>query len=169
MPPAKRKSARASDAVALLTKDHETVRGLLKRLDATKTPAQRKALYEQVRDEVQVHAQIEEEIFYPAFRSAAEDQDDAKLFFEAKEEHHIVDVVMDEIAGGDPAGAPYAAKCKVLKDLIEHHAEEEEDEMFPHARKLMGKDALVDLGRRLAERKKELQSLKSARLRPTGS
>jgi hypothetical protein len=169
MSPAKRPSGRDSDAIALLKKDHETVRGLLKRLDAAKGAGQRKALYEKVRDEVQVHSQIEEEIFYPAFRSAAEGQEDLKLFFEAKEEHHIVDVVMDEIAGGDAAGAPYAAKCKVLKDLIEHHAEEEEEEMFPEARKLMGKDALVDLGRRLLERKKELQGLKSAKLRPTGS
>jgi hypothetical protein len=169
MPTAKRKSSRASDAIALLTKDHETVRGILKRLDAVKGASQRKTLYEKVRDEVQVHAQIEEEIFYPAFRSAAEGKEDAKLFFEAKEEHHLVDVVMDELAGGDPAGAPYAAKCKVLKDLIEHHAEEEEDEMFPEARKLMGKDALVDLGRRLLDRKKALQALRSAKLRPTGT
>jgi hemerythrin-like domain-containing protein len=167
--PARKPRAVRGDAIALLTKDHETVRKLLKRLDAARAATQRRTLFEKVRDEVQVHSQIEEEIFYPAFRSAAEGQEDVKLFFEAKEEHHIVDVVMDELAGGDPAGAPFAAKCKVLKDLIEHHAEEEEEEMFPHARRLVGKEALADLGRRLGERKRELMALKSAKLRPTGS
>jgi iron-sulfur cluster repair protein YtfE (RIC family) len=168
MPTPKSRPAR-SDAIAVLEKDHEAVRKLLKRLDEAKAAAPRKALYEKVRDEILIHSQIEEEIFYPAFRSAAEAKDDMKLFFEAKEEHHIVDVVLDEIAGGDPAGSPYAAKCKVLKDLVEHHAEEEEEEMFPKARKLMGKEALVDIGRRLATRKKELQALKASPLRPTGS
>jgi hemerythrin superfamily protein len=167
--PARKPHAVRTDAVALLTKDHEGVRKLLKRLDATKSGAQRKALFEKVRDEVLVHSQIEEEIFYPAFRSAAEGKEDGKLFFEAKEEHHLVDLVLDELAAGDAEGAPYAAKCKVLKDLIEHHAEEEEDEMFPRARKLMGKEALADIGRRLAERKRELVALKTAKLRPTGS
>ena len=169
MPPSKSRSARGPDAVALLKKDHETVRKLLKRLDEAKGASERKALFERVREEVQVHSQIEEEIFYPAFRSAAEDdKKELKIFFEAKEEHHIADVVIDELSGGDPAGSPYAAKCKVLKDLVEHHAEEEEEEMFPHAKRLMGKEALADLGRRLAERKKELQAA-SSKLRPTGS
>jgi hemerythrin superfamily protein len=157
------------DAISLLKADHAKVRKLLAQLDKAQAPGRREDLLTKIARHIDVHTQIEEEIFYPAFRSAAEAKDDMKLFFEAKEEHHIVDVVLDEIAGGDPAGSPYAAKCKVLKDLVEHHAEEEEEEMFPKARKLMGKEALVDIGRRLATRKKELQALKASPLRPTGS
>src|SRR5205085_1315083 len=104
-----------------------------------------------------IHTQIEEEIFYPAFKEAARSKSDKELFFEANEEHHVVDLVMPEIKDTDPDAEDFAAKAKVLKDLIEHHAEEEETEMFPKARKLMGRDELRELGERLEQRKAELQ------------
>jgi len=153
-----RKSAPQKDAIALLKKDHETVRGLLSKLETAAERGGDRAmqLAAQVEREVKIHSQIEEEIFYPAFRDAAQKKSDKQLFFEAKEEHHVVDLVMPEIE--EPGSTEeFAAKAKVLKELIEHHADEEEKEMFPKARKLFDRDELRDLGERLEQRKMELQ------------
>ena len=65
---------------------------------------------------------------------------------------------MPEIKSTDAASAQFGAKAKVLKDLIEHHAEEEESEMFPKARKVIGADELVELGKQIQRRKQDLQS-----------
>ena len=145
------------DAIALLKKDHEKVRGLLSKLETAAGRGGDRAvqLASEIEREVKIHSQIEEEIFYPAYRDAAQKKDDKKLFFEAKEEHHVVDMVMPEIE--EPgSNEEFAAKAKVLKDLIEHHAGEEEKEMFPKARKLFDRDELRDLGERLRQRKMEL-------------
>lgn len=84
---------------------------------------------------MKVHTQIEEEIFYPAFQQSAQGEEEEQLYYEALEEHHVVDMVLPELKGTDEASEEFAAKAKVLKDLIEHHAKEEENEMFPKARK----------------------------------
>ena len=102
---------------------------------------------------ITIHSQIEEEIFDPAFSEAARKKDDGKLYFEALEEHHVVDMVLPEIKGADVESEQFAAKAKVLKDLVEHHAEEEETEMFPRARKLMTRDELLRLGAEMAQLK----------------
>src|SRR5213075_1804099 len=126
------------DAIALLTSDHETVRDLLAQMDDTTTRGTKKRaeLLTKIAREVRIHSRIEEEIFYPAYKDAAKSQEDRKLFFEAKEEHGIVDMVLPALEETDPVSDQFAAKAKVLKDLIEHHADEEEDEMFPRAKKL---------------------------------
>jgi hemerythrin superfamily protein len=149
---------RATDAIELLTTDHENVRRLLAQLEETTARAAKKRteLVQKIAQEVRVHARIEEEIFYPAYRAAAKIKEDLKLFFEATEEHGLVDVVLPELEDAEPTTDVFSAKGKVLKDLIEHHAEEEEEQMFPRARKLLGKDRLVELGAELEARKAEL-------------
>lgn len=162
MPTTKRKTSTKSrvqnDAISLLKKDHEKVRGLLSQLEraAERNTAKAEQLLAQIDREVKIHSQIEEEIFYPAFRDAAQKRDDRELYFEAKEEHHVVDLVMPEVRETDSEAEEFAAKTKVLKELIEHHADEEEKEMFPKARKLFDRAELRELGDRLKERKKEL-------------
>ena len=157
----KRRTSRkpSSDAIALLKKDHKKVRGLLKRLEsaADGDRARAEELVSEIDREVKIHSQVEEEIFYPAFKEAARSKKDRELFFEAKEEHHVVDLVMPEVRESEGDGEAFAAKAKVLKELIEHHAEEEEKEMFPKARKILGRGELVELGRRIQARKQELQ------------
>ena len=153
---------RNPDAIALLKKDHAEVKKLLQRLDSSHSAAERGKLFGRIHKEVKVHSAVEEEIFYPAFREAVKAQEDRKLYFEAKEEHHVVDGVLAELQGADPASEVFAAKAKVLMDLIEHHAEEEEEEMFPRARKLIDRAKLVELGVRMAERKKALLGLSQA-------
>lgn len=146
------------DALALLEADHTTLRDLLGQLEET-TPRgakKRLVLLGKLAQEIRVHARIEEEILYPAYHAATKTAEDAKLFFEATEEHGLVDVVLPALEETDPASEPFGAKAKVLKDLIEHHAEEEETEMFPRAKKLLGKERLAELGDALAARKREL-------------
>jgi hemerythrin-like domain-containing protein len=154
----RKKPVQQSDAISLLKKDHEKVRGLLSQLEraAERNTAKAELLLEQIDREVKIHSRIEEEIFYPAFRDAAQKRDDRELYFEAKEEHHVVDLVMPEVRETDSEAEEFAAKTKVLKELIEHHADEEEKEMFPKARKLFDRAELRELGERLKERKKEL-------------
>ncbi len=144
----------APDAIALLKQDHETVRGLLGQLENA-SGARREKLLTQVEKELKVHTTIEEEIFYPAYRDAARKKEDKKLYFEALEEHHVVDMVMPETREGDSV-EELKAKAKVLKDLVEHHAEEEEKEMFPRARKALEREELRELGERMQQRKEEL-------------
>ena len=146
------------DAITLLTADHKKVRPLLGELEETSARAvdKRGELLQTIELELKVHAKIEEEIFYPAFRKAAEKQDDKKLYYEALEEHHVVDMVLPEIKKIDAGSDEFAAKAKVLKDLVEHHAEEEETEMFPRARKLMDREELLQLGQQLALAKESM-------------
>ena len=152
-------SSRSSiDAISVLKQDHAKVKQLLTRLqDAEKAVDRRQQLLKQVETEIKMHTRIEEEIFYPAFKEAAR-KADLHIYHEAVEEHHVVDMVMPELKSSDPASEQFGAKAKVMKDLIEHHAEEEETEMFPKARKVMSAEQLRDLGLRLQRRKKELQS-----------
>jgi hemerythrin-like domain-containing protein len=148
------------DAIQLLKADHKEVKELLKKLTETteRATTSRKDLLEKIEMEVKIHTQIEEEIFYPAFHEAAEKRDDQILFYEATEEHHVVDMVLPELKQTDPSTRTFTAKAMVLKELIEHHADEEEKEMFPKAKKLIEKDELQRLGERMEQRKKELRS-----------
>ena len=160
MPTAKkaRATSHGKDAISLLMKDHEKVRGLLKKLENAADRGDDRAvdLLAQVDREVKIHSQVEEEIFYPAFKEAARTKEENKLFYEAEEEHHVVDLVMPEVHDSEGGGEDFAAKTKVLKDLIEHHAEEEEKQMFPKAKKLFDRRELQELGRRIEDRKGEL-------------
>ena len=152
----KRTTKKSADAIALLKKDHEKVRGLLGQLEKSSGERHDKLLA-QVEQELKVHTQIEEEIFYPAYRDATEKKSDRKLYFEAVEEHHVVDMVMPEANDGGST-EELQAKAKVLKDLVEHHADEEEKEMFPRARKALDREELLELGERIRQRKEELTS-----------
>jgi hemerythrin superfamily protein len=146
------------DAIALLKEDHKKVKGLLGDLEKSSMRGGPRAqkLVAQIDKELTIHTTIEEEIFYPAFRDAVRSKDDKKMYYEAKEEHHVVKLVLPEVKEGGMALEEFAAKCKVLKELVEHHAGEEEKEMFPEARKVLSRPELQELGDRMAARKKEL-------------
>ncbi|HYC59732.1 MAG TPA: hemerythrin domain-containing protein [Thermoanaerobaculia bacterium] len=153
---ASKKAAAAPDAIKLLKTDHEKVRGLLAQFEKA-TGARREKLRGQIERELKVHTQIEEEIFYPAYRDAARKKDDKTLYYEALEEHHVVDLVLPEMNNGE-SNEELKAKAKVLKELVEHHADEEEKEMFPRAKKLLDKDQLRALGEQMQLRKKTLMA-----------
>jgi hemerythrin-like domain-containing protein len=150
--------AKTINAITLLQEDHKTARGLLDKLDKTTERAgeSREKLLAKIEQELRIHTTIEEEIFYPAYKAAVSKREDSKLYHEALEEHHVVDTVMAEIKASDAGSEEFSAKAKVLKDLVEHHAEEEEKQMFPRARRLMETSELQELGAQMDARKKEM-------------
>jgi iron-sulfur cluster repair protein YtfE (RIC family) len=153
------------NAIELLKKDHKTVKSLFESFEKAKEQEQQASkaeLFASIRDELDAHARVEEEIFYPAFDRAAEKDDDKELVLEAGEEHKQVKTLLAELAGLDPDDEIFDAKMKVLKDNIEHHVEEEEGEMFPHAQKQLGSEALEELGNRMAARKDQIQNQSAA-------
>ena len=154
------KRTQDKDAIAILKEDHKKVRGLLGELEETSEHAsgKREKLLTTIEQELKIHTKIEEEIFYPAFREAAEKKHDKKLYYEAIEEHHVVDLVLPEIKATAADSEEFGAKAKVLKDLVEHHAEEEETEMFPRAKKLMDRGELIRLGGELASAKEAMMA-----------
>ena len=147
------------DAITLLKNDHKEMRALLGALEKTTSRAvkKRQALLAKIEVNLKAHTSIEEEIFYPAFKEAGQKSVDDKMYFEALEEHRAAgDLVLPDLLGTDPSTENFSGRAKVLKELVEHHAGEEEKEMFPRARKLLDKAELVALGGRMEQRKREL-------------
>jgi len=147
------------DAITLLKADHVEIRDLLGQLEASTTRAvkKRRQLVAEIAAKLKAHTTIEEEIFYPAFKSARERSDDDKMYFEALEEHRAAgDLVLPDLLKTDPGSEKFSGRAKVLKELVEHHADEEEKEMFPRARTLLSKDERADLGERLEARRDQL-------------
>ncbi len=135
------------DAVSLLKKQHREVEALFKQIEKTDDGAERRELMDQIREMLEMHTSIEEEIFYPAVREV-ESKKAEEMVLEAYEEHHVVDLVLKDLPNVDPEDERFEAKMTVLKELIEHHVEEEEKEMFKLAEQL-GKDGLKELGERM--------------------
>ena len=144
------------NAFTLLKNDHEKVAGILEKIDATTERALkgREELFTQLKNELDVHARIEEEILYPALEEFEETRD---ISLEAYEEHALVKQLLEELAVAPKDDEQWTAKFTVLKENIEHHVEEEEGEMFPKARKVLSEDDIEQLGQRLQEAK-QLQS-----------
>lgn len=141
------------DATRLLRADHKLVNGLFAEYEKTNFAAKKKVLVAKICTELYVHTQVEEEIFYPAFKKAVKDK---AMIPEAIVEHGILKLLMSEVQGIDPYGVMYDAKIKVLSEYVKHHVKEEESEMFPKV-KLTSLD-LIALGARMAARKNELMS-----------
>jgi iron-sulfur cluster repair protein YtfE (RIC family) len=144
------------DPIKLLKADHDEVKALLGKLDETTERAEvaRTDGLERLRLKLDVHETIEEEILYPALKEFAKTKD---IILEAYEEHHVVDVIMAELEETPVADETWAAKLTVAKENLEHHIEEEEDEMFKQARQVMNQRELEELGDRMAARRRELQ------------
>lgn len=152
---------REQDATAFLKTEHRRLEAMCKEFNAMKGAGKRKqALAERICDELSVHMQMEEEIFFPAVRRAIEDD---PLMDEAEVEHETFKTLIAEIRGMQPGDDHYDAKVKVLAEYMEHHHEEEEDDMFPAAR-----DTALDLkalGAALKQRKSELYGSSADRKR----
>ena len=142
-----------SDAIALLKADHRTVEALFEKFEKASGDGRKRDIAQRICLELTIHAQIEEEIFYPACEGKIEED----LLKEAYVEHDGAKVLIAEIEAGGPDDDYYDAKVKVLSEQIEHHVEEEEKRMagmFSQARKAgLDMDAL---GEQLAARKQEL-------------
>jgi hemerythrin-like domain-containing protein len=149
------------NAIAMLKSDHATVKRLLRELGDTNTRAtkQRERLVGDIERELKIHSQIEEELFYPCFKKAAEDTQSEELFYEATEEHHVVDMVLPGLKSTSPKAPEFEAKCHVLRELVEQHIREEEGQMFTQARRLLDDDQLRALGDEMQKRKETLKTM----------
>jgi hemerythrin-like domain-containing protein len=148
------------NAIELLKEDHLTLKKLLSDLTETTPRAEktRRRLLEEIDLYLSVHTQIEEEIFYPAFE-VADGAEHRRICYEAIEEHRAVDrLVFPDLKKTDPRSEQFSGRARVLKELVEHHADEEEQTMFEAAQKAMSVQQLIDLGERMRQRRRELQS-----------
>lgn len=148
--PAKARPA-PKDAIALLKADHAAVSQMFADYEKTRSIAKKKALVAEICTALTVHAQIEEEIFYPAVKAALKDK---LLVPEATVEHASVKDLIGQLEGVQPDGEMYDAKVKVLSEYVKHHVKEEQTAMFTKA-KASSAD-MADLGARMAARKLEL-------------
>ena len=141
------------DAITLLKTDHKTVEKLFKQFEEAGARAYKakKATVDQVIKELSVHAAIEEQVFYPSVRAEVPDIVDEVL--ESLEEHHIVKWVLSELEDMESTDERFDAKATVLIELVRHHVEEEEAEMFPQVRAALGRKRLGEIGDLMEEAK----------------
>ena len=141
----------------LLKTDHEKVAGILTSIDETTERAAkgREELFARLKQELDLHAQIEEEIFYPALEDSEETRE---ITLEAYEEHSLVKQMLAELEAAPKDTEEWTAKFTVLKENIEHHVEEEEGEIFKKAQQVLSKDEIEALGDRLQEAKRQNKS-----------
>jgi hemerythrin HHE cation binding domain-containing protein len=137
-------------ATDLLKKQHKEVKALFKKIEKTDDARARRQLLDEVATALKGHTAIEEEMFYPAVRGL-ETRKAEEMVLEAYEEHHVVDLVLAELPKIDVEDERFEAKMTVLSELVQHHADEEEKDMFKLAGKL-GKDELESLGEQMEER-----------------
>jgi hemerythrin-like domain-containing protein len=141
------------DAFTLLKADHQKVAQLFERLEAA-SGKRKLSVFEEIRAELDLHAQIEEEIFYPALEQPSETRD---LTLEAYEEHAMVKKLLRELSGAGTADDEWEAKAKVLQEAVEHHVDEEENELFGKAEQALGEEEIEELGQRLEAEKARRQ------------
>ena len=135
------------DALELLKQDHQRVKKLFDQGQKTEDKKQQKQIFKEIKAELETHTRIEETIFYPAMEEHEELKD---LVLESLEEHRQVKTVLREMSRLSPSSERFKPKFKVLKDNVEHHAEEEEEgTMFPKIRKVVNSNELEELGEEL--------------------
>jgi hemerythrin superfamily protein len=144
------------NAFQLLKEDHQKVSGLFQQIEPTTERAEktRTELFEQLKQNLDVHARIEEAIFYPSIKKAAETRE---VVLEGFEEHHVIKMLLKELEAIPVDTEQWTAKLKVLQENVEHHVEEEEGEMFQKARDVLTEEQINQLGAQMEEMKKQLQ------------
>jgi hemerythrin-like domain-containing protein len=145
------------DAIALLKRDHAEVKELFSQVEelSERATASRAKLCEKIVRALELHTKIEEGIFYPAFRSRAEDEEEREKILEAFEEHNVAKMLIGELQSLDPSDETFQPKLMVLVESVRHHIKEEEGELFKMARQLFDKEELDELGAELETAKSE--------------
>jgi hemerythrin superfamily protein len=136
-------------ATVLLKRQHREVEKLFATALKTENEKSRRKAMEDIIHALEHHTQIEEDVFYPAVRDIGT-RKATDMIGEAYEEHHVVKLVLAELPEVDPGAENFKAKMTVLKELVAHHVEEEEDEMFPMAEKKLGEDRSSELAEEMA-------------------
>ncbi|VVN66310.1 DNA nickase [Pseudomonas fluorescens] len=152
------------NAIDLLKADHARVKDILSQLSESteRGVKKRTELLAKLEMEITIHTRLEEDVLYPAYKKAGGKEQDV-MYYEAKEEHRTVDsLVLPDLKVTDPSTPEFSGRVKVVKELLEHHIEEEETEMFPQAKKLLGKTTLDELGAEMETLKARLKKEFSA-------
>jgi TolA-binding protein len=127
----------------LLKEDHDRVKGLFEQIEDSEDDAEsREELFSQIREDLEIHMEGEETYLYPALE---EHEDTKELALEAYEEHHVAKTVLSEVIELDQEDERWKAKMKVLKELIEHHIQEEEGELFKLTKKVLPKETIQEI------------------------
>ena len=135
------------NALELLKQDHEEVKELFEQAEGTDDSKEQRNIFKQIKKALESHARIEEGIFYPAMEKHAHLKD---LVLESYEEHKQIKILLKEMDDLVTGSEKFEPKLRVLQEIVEHHAEEEEEgKMFPQVRKLIDDAALGQLGRKL--------------------
>jgi hemerythrin-like domain-containing protein len=147
----KEQDSSGKNAIEMLREDHEKVQQMFEEFEDLKDSEEKGDLVELACMELTIHAQLEEEIFYPAVRDALDDED---LIDEAEVEHESAKALIAQLQEMGPDDDKFDAKFKVLGEYVNHHIDEEQDELFP---KVEESDVdLEALGEQMAQRKAEL-------------
>ena len=140
------------NAIALLTEDHRQVEALFQQFEGEADPVRRRDVGDSLMAELTQHAEVEETCFYPEVRTATPGAEG--LTEESLEEHRQVKAVIAQIEAMQPEDAGYVPAMQQLKQLVQHHVQEEEGEMFPKVAAAMGEDRLTEIGARIDGMKK---------------
>lgn len=141
------------DAFSLLKEDHRKVEALFQQLESASGKAKLQ-VFEQIKTELDLHAHIEEKIFYPALEKPKQTHD---LTLEAYEEHDVVKKLLRELSRSKTANEEWEAKAKVLQENVEHHVEEEENELFKKASSVLNQEDIEELGESMEAEKARQQ------------
>lgn len=141
------------NAISMLKEQHREVADLFEEFEEAKDDAEAKErLFTEIADKLVVHATIEERHFYPAVKAKRTED----ILLESLEEHLSIKRVLADLLDLDATDATFAAKVKVLQEQVEHHVEEEEEELFPKVKKALDEDELIALAQEMAATQEEL-------------
>lgn len=146
-------------ATALLHQDHEKVNQLFQEFEQSPAKNKKKEIFEAIKTELELHSQVEEEIFYPAVRQAKGGGGNTEdLIIEGMQEHQGIDFMIEEISEMSPDDELYVVKVAELKDAVVHHVEEEETKVFQEAQRYFSNEVLEELGNEMQQRKQSIQA-----------
>jgi hemerythrin superfamily protein len=142
------------DAIAMLEGQHREVEALFAKLEKAGDGAKKKALATELADKLAIHASIEERDFYPAVKAKRTED----ILLESLEEHLGIKRVLADLMATSPGDDTFDAKAKVLKEQVEHHVKEEEEDLFPKVRKIFDAETLTAIAQQMAATQDELQT-----------
>jgi hemerythrin-like domain-containing protein len=146
------------DVLEFLTDEHDEAKAVFKKLEKAEG-AEAGKLFNQLKSMLSLHEELEETYFYPQLKKEEAARD---MVLEGYQEHHVMDVLIDEISKLKPSAEEWAPKIKVLQENTEHHIEEEEDELFPKVRKIWDADKREKVGRQMQDTKAKRQKEQKA-------
>jgi hemerythrin superfamily protein len=139
------------DVLSLLEADHDEVKDLFKRIEKARGTRARE-VWDEISSKLTLHEKLEETHFYPKLKEEKAAKD---IVLESYEEHHVLDVLINEINALEPDDEAWEPKIKVLQENVEHHIEEEQEELFPKVRKIWSTEQRAEVGRAMMQMKEQ--------------